>query len=217
MTDRAALLSRLEEGLAALTIDSGDLPLTRFIDYLELLSRWNSTYNLTAVREPVAMVAYHLLDSLSLLPYLDRSGHVCRRCLDLGTGAGLPGLVLALARPDQHWVLLDSNAKKTRFLQQARMQLDIGNIEVVRERITEYAAEIPFDVITARALAGLDKLCRWSQPLLAPGGRLLAMKAGPDAHELDSLAGLPADYRAHHLTVPGVDGPRSLIEVWFNT
>lgn len=163
------------------------------------------------------MVAYHLLDSLSLLPYLDEQDWHNHRCLDLGTGAGLPGAVLALARPQLHWVLLDSNSKKTRFLQQVRMQLDIANIEVVRERITEYAPETLFDVITARALSGLGNLCRWSQPLLAPGGRLLAMKAATEEDELAGIAGLSVDYRSHSLIVPGVDGPRSLLELWFNT
>ncbi|MDZ7736682.1 MAG: 16S rRNA (guanine(527)-N(7))-methyltransferase RsmG [Gammaproteobacteria bacterium] len=167
---------------------------------------------MTSVRDPAAMVPYHLLDSLSLLPYLDG-----QRCLDMGTGAGLPGIILALARPDQHWVLLDSNSKKTRFLQQVRMQLDIGNVEIVRDRISEFSPATPFDIITARALAGLDKLCRWSQPLLAPGGRLLAMKSTPDETELAAIAGLSVDYRAHNLDIPGVDGPRSLIELWFNT
>ncbi|WP_259055278.1 16S rRNA (guanine(527)-N(7))-methyltransferase RsmG [Methylohalomonas lacus] len=190
------------------------MPQAALLDYLELLVHWNQAYNLTAVRDPQAMVAYHLLDSLSLLPHLRESD---RRCLDIGTGAGLPGVVLALARPDQHWVLLDSNSKKTRFLQQVRMQLDLNNIEVVRERVTEYAPEALFDVVSARALAGLDKLCRWAQPLLAPGGRLLAMKAAPDAGELDSVVDLSIDYRGHELSVPGVDGPRSLIELWFNT
>lgn len=212
MPDRAALIARLETGIAELALDNSDLPLERLIDYLELLLRWNSAYNLTAVREPEAMVAYHLLDSLSLLPYLDG-----QRCLDMGTGAGLPGIVLALARPDQHWVLLDSNTKKTRFLQQVRMQLEMGNVEVVRDRISEYSPDVLFDVITARALSGLETLCRWAQPLLAPGGRLLAMKAAPDDHELAGIAAQAVDYRCHTLAIPGVEGPRSLIEIWFNT
>lgn len=212
--DRTTLAERLEKGLKSLALDAGDLPLPHLLDYLDLLGRWNSAYNLTAVREPEAMVSFHVLDSLSVLPYLDHTGNAVRRCLDMGTGAGLPGLVLAMARPDQHWVLLDSKSKKTRFLQQVRMQLEIGNIEIVRERIAEYAPDELFDVITARALAGLDKLCRWSQPLLAPGGRLLAMKAGS---ETDELAGLAVDYRTYELDIPGIEGPRSLIEVWFDT
>ncbi len=158
------------------------------------------------------MVAYHLLDSLSLLPYLHG-----RRCLDMGTGAGLPGAVLALARPDQHWVLLDSNSKKTRFLQQVRMQLGLDNVEVVRNRITEYAPDELFDVVTARALSGLENLCRWAQPLLAPGGRLLAMKTAPDETELATIGGLSVDYRSHRQRVPGVAGPRAVMECWFDT
>lgn len=211
------LSARLEQGVAELGLEARQLPLAGLLDYLELLVRWNAAYNLTAVRDPEAMVAYHLLDSLSLLPYLDGLEGTSRRGMDMGTGAGLPGMVLALARPDWHWVLLDSNSKKTRFLQQVRMQLNPGNVEVVRDRISEFAPASLFDVITARALASLDKLSRWSQPLLAPGGRLLAMKAAPDAGELDGVVGMSVDYRVEQLTVPGIDGPRSVIELWFNT
>lgn len=213
MVDRAVLAAGLDRGAAELAVQLADAVRASLLDYIELLVHWNQAYNLTAVRDPRAMVAYHLLDSLSLLPHLQDA----ERCLDMGSGAGLPGVVLALVEPERHWVLLDSNSKKTRFLQQVRMQLGLKNIEVVRRRITEYTPDGHFDVVTARALAGLDKLCHWAQPLLAPGGRLLAMKAAPDTEELDGIARLPVDYRSHPLTIPGIDGPRSLFELWFNT
>ena len=205
--DREVLGGELERGLTALALDAGTIPTSRLLDYLELLAHWNRAYNLTAVRDPGAMVAYHLLDSLSLLPYVNG-----RRCLDIGTGAGLPGLVLALVGPDQHWVLLDSNNKKTRFLEHVKMQLGLDNIEVVHGRIDAYSADALFDIVTARALSTLDQLCCWAGSLLAPGGRLLAMKAKPEADEFSSIAERGFRYDCHELTVPGVDGQRLLVE-----
>lgn len=205
--DRDVLGGELERGITALALDAGAIPTSRLLDYLALLAHWNRAYNLTAVRDPGAMVAYHLLDSLSLLPYMNG-----RRCLDIGTGAGLPGLVLALARTDQHWVLLDSNNKKTRFLEHVKMQLGLNNIEVVHDRIDAYAPSVLFDTVTARALTTLDQLCSWAGSLLAPGGRLLAMKAQPAADEFSTIADRGFRYDRHDLTVPGVDGQRLLVE-----
>lgn len=209
--DRAVLEHQLRRGLTRMQLEVDDLPVPALLDYLEMLQHWNQAYNLTGIRDPARMVAYHLLDSLAVLPYLHGA-----RCLDMGTGAGLPGVVLALARPDQHWVLLDSNLKKTRFLQHAVVQLGIGNIEIVRRRVTDYAPAVLFDVITARALSRLANLCRWARPLLAPGGWLLALKGVPDSDELNVLRTLPVTYRVHDLPVPGIATQRTLITVQFN-
>jgi len=205
--DREVLGDQLERGITALALDAGTISTNRLLDYLELLVHWNRAYNLTAVRDPEAMVAYHLLDSLSLLPYTNG-----RRCLDIGTGAGLPGLVLALARTDQYWVLLDSNNKKTRFLEHVKMQLGLNNIEVVQGRIDAYTPAALFDIVTARALSSLDQLCSWAGNLLLPEGRLLAMKAKPEAGEFSTIAQRGFRYDRHELTVPGVDGQRLLVE-----
>lgn len=209
---RPVLAEKLERGLEQLGLDSAGVPCAALLDYLELLVRWNSAYNLTAVRDPAAMVTYHLLDSLTLLTHLPAA----TRCLDIGSGGGLPGAVLALARPHQHWVLLDSNRKKTRFLEQARMELGISNIEVVRSRIEDYRPEQLFDVVTARALADMTLLCHWAEPLLAPGGQLLAMKAVPTETELALLRSQATKYEVQPLTPPGLDAPRSLVRAWFN-
>lgn len=206
--DQAALETSLRQGLAQQGLDAGGLPLPAFLEYLSLLAHWNRAYNLTAVRDPLAMVSYHLLDSLAVLPYLHGL-----RCLDIGSGAGLPGLVLALARPDQHWTLLDSNTKKTRFLQQVRLELGIPNIDIVRTRIEAYASEQPFSSVTARAVAGLEQLWSWAQPLLAADGRLLAPKGAADGAEISALESQPVSCYVHVLHVPGVDVQRSLITV----
>lgn len=206
--DPAALGEQLTAGLSALGIDTQRFPISIVLSYLGLLGRWNRAYNLTAIRDPRAQISHHVLDSLAILPHLHG-----QRCLDIGSGPGLPGLVLALARPDQHWVLLDSNAKKIRFLRQAQLELPIPNVEIVRERIEAYRPARRFDTVVARALADLPQLYRWAQPLLAPGGRLLAMKAVAAERELAALGNLPADITVHELQVPGVNAPRVLIEI----
>lgn len=209
---RPVLAERLDRGLEQLGLDSAALPTAALLDFLELMARWNQAYNLTAVRDPAAMVTYHLLDCLTLLPHLPDS----RRCLDMGTGPGLPGAVLALARPEQHWVLLDSNSKKTRFLEHARLQLGIANIEVVRSRVEAYQPAALFDVVTARALSDMTVLSRWARPLLTAGGQLLAMKATPTETELAALRSQAVYYEVLPLSPPGLDAPRSLVRVHFD-
>ncbi|MEX0951577.1 MAG: 16S rRNA (guanine(527)-N(7))-methyltransferase RsmG [Gammaproteobacteria bacterium] len=204
------LARRLADGINALGLSAESLPRQKFLAYIELLSHWNRAYNLTAVRDPAEMVAYHLLDSLSLLPFLpDESS----RCLDMGTGPGLPGMILALARPDQFWVLLDSNAKKIRFLNQARIEFKLDNVEIVRSRVESYQPVEKFDYVVARALAELGQLCDWARPLTNSGAQLLALKAEPGTAELAALTG--QTYQQHSLKVPGIDAPRSLVVVCF--
>jgi 16S rRNA (guanine527-N7)-methyltransferase len=203
-----AVATQLAAGLAALGIAPERFPTTSILAYLELLGRWNSAYSLTAIRNPVTQVSHHVLDSLAILPYLHGN-----RCLDIGSGPGLPGMILALARPDQNWVLLDSNAKKIRFLRQAQLELQIPNVEIVRARIETYRPEYRFDTVVARALADLSQLFRWAEPLLARGGRLLAMKAVASERELAALGGVPAHIAVHELQVPMVNAPRVLIEI----
>lgn len=175
----------------------------KLLAYLDLLTRWNKTYNLTAVREPRQMVSRHLLDSLTLLPYANGA-----TAADLGTGAGLPGLVLAMCKPTQIWTLVDSNGKKTRFLRAAVRTLELDNVRVEQARVEE--TQGTFDLITARAFASLANMLAWGGDLLADDGRWLAMKGQLDAAE---LAAIPSTfrYRIHPLHVPELDGERHLV------
>jgi len=174
--------------------------------FVRLLEKWNRTYNLTAVRQPEAMVTRHILDSLAVLPFL-RTG----RLLDVGTGAGLPGLPLAIARPDLRVTLLDANAKKLRFVRQAAAELDLDNTEVVQARMQEYQPARAFDMVISRAVAGLDELYRQSHHLLAPGGRMLFMKGALPEAEMTALAPGHETLHIERLCVPGLEAQRHLI------
>lgn len=180
----------------------------RLAAYLALLERWNRAYNLTAVREPEAMVVRHLLDSLSILPWLAGP-----RVLDVGSGAGLPGIPLAIARPEYTFCLLDSNGKRTRFLTQAAAELQLANVSVVRSRVEDYRPAALFNSVVSRAFATLADLVADAGRLCAPEGRLLAMKGVfPD----DELARLPPAYRlvgVYPLQVPHLDAERHLVHL----
>ena len=141
------------------------------VRYVGLLVHWNRAYNLTSVQDPIEIVRRHILDCLVILPYIRGT-----RLLDLGTGAGFPGIILAITRPDMECVLLDGNGKKTRFCIQVATELELPNVEVLRIRAEKYVAEVPFTTITARAFGSLSVLWNHAERLLAPDGRLLAMK-----------------------------------------
>lgn len=171
--------------------------------YLALLDKWNKAYNLTAVRTVDAMATKHILDSLAILPWL-----YGRHILDVGTGAGLPGIPLAIARPDAHFVLLDSNGKKTRFLQEVKRQLGLTNIDIVHKRAEDYHPKAGFDTITCRAVSALSQLLINTQHLIADNGFWLAMKGKPPTDELDKLT---CAYTIEHYSVPGLDESRCCI------
>jgi 16S rRNA (guanine527-N7)-methyltransferase len=200
------LAGELADGLAALRLPAAlAKPL---LDYLELLARWNKTYNLTSVRDPREMLRKHLLDSLAMQPYVD-AGPLA----DLGAGPGLPGIPLAIATPDLQVTLVDSNSKMSRFQREAVRALGLKNVRVLQERAENVAEPGAFRLLTARALDRLAGIIAVGGHLLAPGGRLLALKGHrPDAE----IAELPAGWRAtavHVLTVPGLDAERHLVEV----
>lgn len=201
----------LEAGLAALGLDPAPAP--RLLAYRDLLARWNRAYNLTAVRDPAQMVPRHLLDSLALAPHLAALAARGGRLADLGTGPGLPGIPLAIALPRLQVTLVESNGKKARFLREAVRVLGLGNAAVVEARIEAYDAAGRFDAITARALATIPRILELGGHLLAPGGRLLAMKGQrPD----EELAALPPGWRVRSLqalAVPGAEGERHLVVV----
>ncbi|WP_376694733.1 16S rRNA (guanine(527)-N(7))-methyltransferase RsmG [Wenzhouxiangella sp. EGI_FJ10305] len=199
-----ALRARLDAGLAGLGLTLEKEKTDRLLDYLALLSRWNRAYNLTAVDDPAAMVERHLLDSLSILPWIDGS-----EIVDAGTGAGLPGVPLAIACPDKHFVLVDSNGKKVRFLRQVRRELGLDNIEPVQARLEEFVPEAAPDQVVARALAPLPRLVEQLGHLLSAGATLLAMKGRLEDDECAAVADAYNVDRIE-LNVPGASGARSL-------
>lgn len=201
-----ALRQQLDAGLAALGIDLKDDCREALLKYLALLDRWNQAYNLTAIREPALMVSHHLLDSLAILPHLQGTSFI-----DVGTGAGLPGIPLALARPDWQLTLLDSNGKKTRFLKQAVAELGISNCTVVNERAEAFQPECLYDGVLSRAFTSLSGMVEATRHLLASDGHWYAMKA---THYREELAALPEDVhlqQVESLGVPGVEGERYLL------
>ncbi len=195
-------------GVEQLGVALPDPAIERLVAYLALLERWNRAYNLTAVRDPDAMVIRHLLDSLSVLPWLEGP-----RILDVGSGAGLPGIPLAVARPALAFCLLDSNGKRTRFLTQAVAELQLKNVEIVRCRAEDYQPAWRFNSVVSRAFATLADLLSSAGRLCAPNGRLLAMKGVfPD----DELARLPPGYLlsgVYPLRVPNLEAERCLVHL----
>lgn len=206
--DSALLAARLAQGLDALGLVLDAPCQSALLAYLILLNQWNRQRNLTAVREPLAMVERHLLDSLAASAWFTR-GPV----LDLGSGAGLPGLPLAIAHPELRFVLLDSAGKKVRFLTQVAAQLRLANVTTVQARVMAYRPVEKFAMITARALASLPELWDMSAHLRATGACLLAYKGRLPETEIATLSTRGAWVRAHRLRVPWLAAERHLIEV----
>ncbi|MFY2763841.1 16S rRNA (guanine(527)-N(7))-methyltransferase RsmG [Arenimonas sp. MALMAid1274] len=207
MNPLTPLLPELEAGLVALGLPAQPLG-ARLLDYLALLDRWNRTYNLTAVRDPREMLGKHLLDSLSMWPHVHAG-----KLADLGTGPGLPGIPLAMAIPGLQVTLVESISKKTRFLREVVRQLGLDNVRVLDSRAEAVDEPGAYDQVTARAMDTLAGILAVGGHLLAPGGRLLAMKGQrPDAE----IAALPAGWRVESiqdLAVPGLEGDRHLVTV----
>ncbi|MGY1426227.1 16S rRNA (guanine(527)-N(7))-methyltransferase RsmG [Lysobacter sp. A289] len=205
------LQARLQAGLEALALDRGlAAPL---LDYLDLLARWNQTYNLTAVRDPLEMVDKHLLDSLAMHAYLDDIAGAGGALADLGTGAGLPGIPLAIAKPGLRVTLVESNGKKCRFMREVVRKLGLRDVQVVESRIEALDRPGAFDAITARALATLPLILQLGGHLLTPDGCLLAMKGVYPAQEIAELPPGWALGASHPLSVPGLDAERHLVIV----
>lgn len=194
----------LREIIAKLTIELTTTAQQKILAYLALLQHWNATHNLTAVRDPREMMIRHIADSLAVQPFL--TGHYF---VDVGTGAGLPGIPLALALPDSHWTLLDSQGKKTRFLMQAKAQLGLTNITVVQARVETYIQQPLADGIITRAFSDLREIVSKTHHLLAPGGKLWAMKG---VYPRDELRDFDASsYHVYPLQVPYLAEARHLL------
>lgn len=195
----------LLSGLASLQLDLPAQRITSLLDYLTLLSKWNKTYNLTAIHEPERMLTHHLLDSLALAPYIGEGA-----MLDVGSGAGLPGIPLAIVYPDLPLSLMDASQKKCSFMQQAVIELRLGHVSVVHARVESYHTPQKFHQIVSRAFSDLSEFVRLSAHLMAPGGKWLAMKG---VHPSEEIAHLTAArvVRTLPLQVPGLNAERSLI------
>lgn len=198
--------AQLSAGIAALNLMLPDGAETKLLAYLALLDKWNRVYNLTAVRDTERMVSHHLLDSLAAVPFF-QPGVV----LDVGSGGGLPGIPLAIARPELQVTLIDSVAKKTAFLLQAKAELGLANLNVMTGRVEDFRPETGFDVITSRAFSDLKEFVLLTRHLLNPGGRWLAMKG---LYPSEEIASMPPGVKVsanHALRVPGLDASRHLI------
>lgn len=222
----APLLITLDEGLDAIRLPMSPLARQQLMAYLALITRWNRVYNLTAVREPAAMVTQHLLDSLAIVPALRR--HLAARTpgeppfaasaeapgirlLDVGSGAGLPGVVLAIAEPAWSVTCVDTVAKKAGFLRQVAAELALNNVQAVHARVEDLPPVPSFDLVTSRAFASLADFAAGSKHLLTPSGAWVAMKGKMPR---DELAALPPGMRVFHVepvTVPGLDAERCLV------
>lgn len=210
------LADQLQRGLDALELSSSSLADStchgiakdKLLEFIALLTHWNQRFNLTAIRDPQAMLTRHVLDSLAVNPHLTG-----QRFIDVGTGGGLPGLPLAIVNPDRRFTLLDSNGKKTRFLVHARAALDLKNIDVVHARVETFKSETGFDAVLSRAYASLDDMIESCAHLLSKHGELLAMKGQvPDA-EIERVRSLSSHCSVIPLDVPGLDEERCLVRL----
>jgi len=202
-----SLASALAQGLQTMQCALDGDQQSALLAYIALLEKWNKVYNLTAVRDPGQMVPQHLLDALSIRPFLAGS-----RILDVGTGAGLPGIPLAIAEPRREFVLLDSALKRTRFVTQAVGELGLQNVDVVQARVESYQPPALFDTITSRAFTATEDFVAATEHLLAADGQLLAMKGKLPEQEINKL---PKQWlcKAHKLVVPGVVGERHVLQI----
>ena len=205
-----ALADPLRQGVVALGLELGESAQQQLLAYMALIQRWTRVYNLTAVRDPQHMLTHHLLDSLSALsPLMRHTQGRSTRLLDVGSGGGLPGVVLAICRPEVQVTCVDTVGKKAAFIQQVAASLRLPNLRGLHARVE--SVEEGYDVICSRAFASLKDFAQWSQGALSPQGVWMAMKGKrPD----DEIADLPAQVQVFHvepLTVPGLEADRCMV------
>ncbi|WP_375058611.1 16S rRNA (guanine(527)-N(7))-methyltransferase RsmG [Zobellella sp. DQSA1] len=199
---------KLQQLLAQTSLQISPEQQEQLLELVALLHKWNKAYNLTSVRDPQAMLARHIMDSLVVSPYL-----VGERFIDVGTGPGLPGLPLAIVNPDKQFVLLDSLGKRIRFIRMAVHHLGLTNVEAVQSRVEAFNPEQKFDGVLSRAFASLDDMLSWCAHLPGPDGRFLALKGQYPEQELQSLPAHLALDRVYPLTVPEQEGDRHLVVI----
>jgi len=207
--DRAALAQVLADGILDMQLDLSTERQEKLLDYLALMNKWNSVYNLTSLRDPMQMVTHHLLDSLAAVPAFVGA----RNVLDVGAGGGLPGIVLAISRPDMKVSMIDTVHKKTAFLKQVKAELELANVTVYTMKVQELEVSDKFDVITSRAFADLSDFLEWSGHLLAQGGKFIALKGTAPAEEQERV---PAEWKVtglQPLQVPRLGAERHLVFV----
>jgi len=195
----------LEAGLLELNLPANEAQIELLLAFVLLIEKWNKAYNLTAIRSREEMLRLHILDSLALLPFV--AGN---KIADIGTGAGLPGIPLAIFMPNQQFTLVDSNSKKTRFVQQAILELKLENVEVVHSRVENLARPAEFDAVLSRAFASLDDIMKLTEYLLQENGVLIAMKGQKPQEELDDLK---CPYLVDMIAVPGVEAERCVVRI----
>ena len=199
--------SAISAGAKHMGVDLNDQKLGLLVQYLELFIKWNKAYNLSAIRDPEQMIPLHLFDSLMVHNYIQAVDNI----IDVGTGPGLPGIVLAIMNPEKAFTLLDSNGKKTRFLFQAKLALELNNVTIINERVEAYQPDQGFDMIVSRAFASIKDMTYWCAHLLAEDGIFLAMKGIYPTEEFAAVADQYQLIESHQLNVPGVDAERHLL------
>ncbi|MDP1929853.1 MAG: 16S rRNA (guanine(527)-N(7))-methyltransferase RsmG [Gammaproteobacteria bacterium] len=211
--ENRTIAEQLQRGLDELGLALSDRQKEQLLDYLELLRKWNKAFNLSGVKDPSAMLSRHLLDSLTLVPYMKG-----QRILDVGTGPGLPGIPLAICFPEKDFVLLDSNGKKTRFVFQAKVQLGLQNVDVQNQRLELYESSAPIDIIVCRAFSSLTDLVSMTHHLCnrTAGEEPVTIVAMKGQYPAEDLAALPDNVvmiSANNVSVPGYTGERHIIEL----
>jgi 16S rRNA (guanine527-N7)-methyltransferase len=205
--DRAVLAQVLVDGIEEMQLELSGDKIAKLMDYLALLFKWNAVYNLTSLRDPMQMVTHHLLDSLAAVPAFESAQNV----LDVGAGGGLPGMVLAICRPDMKVAMIDTVHKKTAFLTQVKAELGLSNVTVYTMRVEQLQAKEPYDVITSRAFADLSDFVNWSGHLMAEGGQFIALKG---VAATDEQQRVPAPWKVTELRplrVPKLEAERHLV------
>lgn len=212
MNDQTQLENRLLTVLQD-SLKHSDLVVTEFqqrqlISYVLLMDKWNKAYNLTSVRDPEQMVIKHIVDSIVVAPFLDKTQYI-----DVGTGPGLPGMPLAIMCPDKHFILLDSLGKRVRFMKQVAYELKIDNIQAVQSRVEDYEPSVTIDGVLSRAFASLKDMLHWCQHLVDSQGVFLALKG---QIPIDELQQLPLGFTLQDtikLDVPGLEGERHIVKI----